>query len=295
MMSLLPYDDRDGWIWFDGSFVPWRSATVHVLTHGLHYASSVFEGERMYDGRIFALEEHTKRLIHSASLLDFDIPFSEAEISEACNAVCAKNGLTDAYVRPIAWRGSEQLGISSSLSKVHLAVAAWQTGNAFSLEEAPAGIRLCWAKYRRPSPETAPSGGKAGGLYMICMVSKQAAERSGYDDALMLDWRGHIAEATGSNIFFIRDQTLHTPTTEGILNGITRQTVIRMARNQGFEVQEREIDPEEVRTFSECFVTGTLAEVMPVREIDGHLFDDGPHARSIREAYSALVRKGVHA
>ncbi|MDP3635030.1 branched-chain amino acid aminotransferase, partial [Phenylobacterium sp.] len=224
-MSLVPFDDRDGWIWLDGQFVAWREAKVHVLTHGLHYASSVFEGERMYGGEIYKLTEHTQRLFQSAEILDFEIPFTVAEIDQACKDTCAKNGLTDAYVRPIAWRGSEMIGVSAQQTKIHVAIAVWDWPSYFKPEERAKGIRMCWAKYKRPSPESEPVHAKASGLYMICTISKHAAEKAGYTDAMMLDYRGFIAESTGSNVFFVKDGVIHTPTPDCFLNGITRQTV----------------------------------------------------------------------
>lgn len=290
-MSIVPFDDRDGWIWLDGQFVPWREAKVHVLTHGLHYASSVFEGQRMYGGEIFELNAHTERLFKSAEYLDFEIPFTVAEINEACNQTCAKNGLTDAYVRPIAWRGTEMMAVSAQATKIHVAIAAWAWPSYFSPEERKKGIRLTWARYRRPSPETEPVHAKAAGLYMICTVSKHIAEKEGFTDAMMLDYRGYIAESTGSNVFFIRDGVIHTPLPDCFLNGITRQTVIRMAREKGFEVIERHILPEELSTFSECFVTGSAAEVTPVGSIGEYSFTPGNLTLSLADDYSRMVRR----
>jgi branched-chain amino acid aminotransferase len=290
-MSLVPFDDRDGWIWLDGQFVPWREAKVHVLTHGLHYASAVFEGERMYGGEIFELTAHTERLFKSAEILDFEIPFTVAEIDQACKDVCAKNGLTDAYLRPIAWRGSEMIGVSAQNTRIHVAIACWEWPSYFSPEEKAKGIRLTWARYKRPSPETEPVHSKATGLYMICTISKHIAEKEGYTDAMMLDWRGYIAESTGSNVFFIRDGVIHTPTPDCFLNGITRQTVIKLAREKGFEVVERHILPEELPSFSECFVTGSAAEVTPVSEIGEHRFRPGNISLSLMDDYARLVRR----
>ncbi|MGH6972104.1 MAG: branched-chain amino acid aminotransferase, partial [Caulobacteraceae bacterium] len=235
-MSLTPMDDRDGWIWQDGQFKPWREARVHVLTHGLHYASAVFEGERMYGGEIFKLTEHTERLFKSAEILDFSLPYSVAQIEEACKETCKRNGLTDCYVRPIAYRGSEVMGVTAMASKIHVAVAAWEWPSYFKPEEKAKGIRLTWAKYKRPSPETAPTASKAAGLYMICTLSKHAAEAAGYEDALMLDYRGQIAEATGANVFLAIDGELHTPTPDCFLDGITRRTVIGLARKRQIKV-----------------------------------------------------------
>lgn len=290
-MSLVPFDDRDGWIWLDGQFVPWRDAKVHVLTHGLHYASAVFEGERMYGGEIFELTAHTERLFKSAEILDFKIPFTVAEIDEACKATCARNGLTDCYIRPIAWRGSEMIGVSAQQTKIHVAIAAWEWPSYFDPEQKRKGIRLAHAVYRRPSPQTAPTNAKAVGLYMICTISKHAAERDGYADALMLDYRGYIAEATGANIFLIRDGVIHTPTPDCFLDGITRRTVMRLARERGYEINERHIPAEELGTFSEVFIVGTAAEVTPVAEIGEHRFTPGPISLGLMEAYAALVRR----
>jgi branched-chain amino acid aminotransferase len=290
-MSLVPFDDRDGWIWLDGQFVPWREAKVHVLTHGLHYGSAVFEGERMYGGEIFELTAHTERLFKSAEILDMVIPFSVAEIDQACKETCARNGLTDAYVRPIAWRGSEMIGVSAQNTKIHVAIAVWDWPSYFKPEEKAKGIRLTWAKYKRPSPETEPVHAKAAGLYMICTLSKHAAEKEGYTDAMMLDWRGYVAESTGSNVFFIRDGVIHTPVADCFLNGITRQSVIKMARRKGFEVIERHIKPEELSTFSECFVTGTAAEVTPVAQIGEYAFRPGNISLSLMDDYAKMVRR----
>ena len=290
-MALIPYDDRDGWIWLDGVFTPWREAKVHVLTHGLHYASAVFEGERMYGGEIFKLADHTARLFNSAEILDFQIPFTQAEINAASAEVCARNGLGDCYVRPIAWRGSETIGVSAQDTRIHVAIAAWDWPSYFKPEEKARGIALTWAKYKRPSPETAPTASKAAGLYMICTISKHAAEREGFADAMMLDYRGYIAEATGANVFFIQDGVLHTPTPDCFLNGFTRQTVMTIAREKGFDVVERHILPEELSTFSECFITGSAAEVTPVSRIAEHTFTPGNISLSLMEDYAKLARR----
>jgi branched-chain amino acid aminotransferase len=290
-MALVPFDDRDGWIWFDGQFVPWREAKVHVLTHGLHYASAVFEGARMYGGEVYELTAHTERLFKSAQILDFQIPYTVHEISEACKQACARNGLTDCYLRPIAWRGSEMIGVSAQETKIHVAVAVWEWPSYFNPEEKARGIRLTWAKYRRPSPETAPTSAKAAGLYMICTVSKHAAEKEGYADAMMLDYRGYVAEATGANVFFIKDGVIHTPTPDCFLDGITRNSVIKLAREKGFEVIERHILPEELPSFTECFITGTAAEVTPVSEIGEHRFTPGNISLSLMDDYAKLVRR----
>ncbi|PQZ80849.1 MULTISPECIES: branched-chain amino acid aminotransferase [unclassified Brevundimonas] len=289
-MAFVPFDDRDGWIWFDGAFVPWRDAKTHVLTHGLHYGSSVFEGERMYGGEIFKLTAHSQRLKRSAELLDFDIPYSVAEIDAACKETCEKNGLTDCYIRPVAYLGAEQLSVSSLNSKVHLAIAAWEWPSYFDPEVKKKGIRLEWAKWRRPDPATAPSTAKAGGLYMICTMSKTAAEKRGYADAMMLDWRGYVAEATGANVFFVQNGALHTPRVDHILDGITRQTVIEMAQAKGIEVVIRDILPEELADFSECFLTGSAAEVTPVSEIGDYRFTPGELSLTLMDDYGKLVR-----
>jgi branched-chain amino acid aminotransferase len=290
-MSLVPFDDRDGWIWLDGQFVPWREASVHVLTHGLHYASAVFEGERMYGGEVYALEEHTDRLFKSAELMDFQIPFTQDEINKATIEACAKNGLTDCYVRPIAWRGSEMIGVSAQNTKIHVAIAVWDWPSYFDPEQKKKGIRLTYAKYRRPDPATAPVHAKATGLYMICTISKHAAEREGYADALFLDIHDNIAEATGANIFLIRDGVIHTPTPDSFLNGITRQSVIRLAKQRGFEVVERTIPLTELGSFSEVFITGSAAEVTPVAEIGEHRFTPGNISLSLMDDYARMVRR----
>jgi branched-chain amino acid aminotransferase len=290
-MSLVPYDDRDGWIWLDGAFVPWREAKVHVLTHGLHYASAVFEGERMYGGEIFKLTEHTQRLFKSAEILDFTIPFTVAEIDAACKETCARNGLTDCYVRPIAWRGSEMIGVSAQASRIHVAIAAWEWPSYFNPEQKAKGIALTWAKYRRPSPDMAPTASKAAGLYMICTISKHAAEREGFADAMMLDWRGYVAEATGANVFFVRDGVLHTPDPDCFLDGITRRSVVELARAKGFDVVQRHILPEELSTFSECFIVGTAAEVTPVASIGEYVFTPGNISLALMDDYARHVRR----
>lgn len=289
-MAFVPFDDRDGWIWFDGEFVPLREAKTHVLTHGLHYGSSVFEGERMYGGEIFKLTAHSQRLKRSAELLDFEIPYSVAEIDAACKETCARNGLIDCYIRPVAYLGAEQLSVSARNSKVHLAIAAWEWPSYFDPEVKKKGIALEWAKWRRPDPSTAPSTAKAAGLYMICTMSKTAAEKRGYADALMLDWRGYVAEATGANVFFVKDGALHTPRVDHILDGITRQTVIEMAQARGTEVVVRDILPEELAGFSECFLTGSAAEVTPVGQVGDHRFTPGELSLNLMDDYGKLVR-----
>ena len=290
-MSIVPFDDRDGWIWLDGQFVPWREAKVHVLTHALHYASSVFEGERMYGGEIYELTAHTERLFKSAEILDFRIPYTVSEFDEACKATCAKNGLTDCYLRPIAWRGTEMIGVSAQNTKIHVAIAVWDWPSYFDPEQKKKGIRLTWAKYDRPSPKTAPTAAKAAGLYMICTISKHLAEKDGYSDAMMLDYRGYVAEATGANVFFVKDGVLHTPTPDCFLNGITRQSVIRLAKERGYEVVERHIKPEEMSGFSECFIVGTAAEVTPVAEVGEYRFTPGQISLTLMDDYARLVRR----
>lgn len=287
-MALIPYDDRDGYIWMDGEFVPWRDTKVHLLTHGLHYGSSVFEGERAYEGEIFKSREHTDRLHNSAGLLGFDIPFTAEQIEDAKKEALAKSGLESAYVRAIAWRGSEMMGISAQQNTIHLAIAVWHWGDYFA--DKMKGIRLTHAQWKRPSPETAPCESKAAGLYMICTLSKHAAEKEGYQDALMLDWRGQVAEATGANIFFVRDGAIHTPTPDCFLNGITRRTAIGLAKARQIEVVERAIFPDELSTFSECFITGTAAEVTPVSEIAEHKYTPGQITGSLVADYDKLVR-----
>ena len=289
-MALVPFDDRDGWIWMNGDFVPWRDAKTHVLTHALHYGSSVFEGERMYGGKIFKLREHSERLIRSAELLDFEIPYTAEEIDAACIATCERNGMTDAYLRPLAYLGPEQVSVSALNNKCHVMIAAWDWPSYFDPEVKKKGIKLEWAKWRRPDPQTAPTTAKAAGLYMICTMSKNAAEKRGFADAMMLDWRGYVAEATGANVFFIKDGVIHTPDVTHILNGITRQTIIDMAEARGVEVVVRHIRPEELSDFSECFLTGSAAEVTPVQSIGDYSFTPGELSLSLMEDYGKLVR-----
>lgn len=289
MAEEAPYHDRDGWIWVNGVFKPWREANVHVLTHGLHYASSVFEGERSYDGQIFRSREHSERLHNSARLMGFKIPYSVDELTRVKDEAVAKSGLTSAYVRAIAWRGSEKMGVSAQHNKINVAVAAWYWGDYFP--DKMKGIRLTVAPWQRPSPATAPCQAKAAGLYMICTLSKHGAEAQGFQDALMLDWRGQIAEATGANIFFVKDGVIHTPTPDCFLNGLTRQTVIQLARQRGIEVQERAIWPNELAGFEEVFLTGSAAEITPVAEIAGLTFKPGKITEQLIEDYSATTRR----
>ena len=287
--AAQPYDQRDGLIWMNGELIPWRDARVHLLTHGLHYGSAVFEGEAVYDGEIFKLSEHSQRLLESAKGLDFEIPYTVAEIDQACRDVVRANGLVNGYVRPIAWRGSEQMGVSAQATRINLAIAVWNWGSYFDPAARMKGLRLAIAQYRRPDPRTAPAKSKAAGLYMICTMEKHRAERAGYNDALMLDWRGQIAEATGANIFFVKDSVLHTPLPDCFLDGITRRTVIGLAKRRGWKVVERAMMPEEMAEFSECFITGTAAEVTPVSEIGPYRFTVGDITRTLMDDYSALV------
>lgn len=289
-MAGVPMDQREGWIWLDGEFVPWKDAKLHVLTHGLHYASSVFEGERAYGGVIFKLRAHTERLIQSGKILDFTIPYSADEIDAACREVLTKNNLVDAYIRPVAWRGSEELSVTARNNKVHLAIAAWVWPSYFSVEEKLKGIRLEWSKWKRPSPETIPCSAKAAGLYMICTLSKDAAMANGYADALMLDYRGYVAEATGANVFFVKGKDIVTPEADCFLNGITRRTLIELAQRNGYSVTERHMQPVELSNFDECFLTGTAAEVTPVSEIGQYRFTPGEACRTLIAAFSAEVQ-----
>jgi branched-chain amino acid aminotransferase len=287
-----PFDDRDGTIWLDGKLVNWRDANVHVLTHALHYASSVFEGERIYDGRIFKLREHSQRLIDSAKILGFEIPWTLEQIEAASNETVRASGIKDGYVRPIAWRGAEQMGVSAQLTKVHLAIAVWDDWKAYFTPEARSkGIRMSVSKWARPAPNTAPTAAKCAGLYMICTLSKHAAEAEGYNDALMLDWRGQIAEATGANIFFGIDGVLHTPTPDCFLDGITRRAVMGLAKARQIKVVERAIMPEELAKAQEVFVTGTAAEVTPVTQIGDYRFEVGPISKQLMADFDKLVRQ----
>jgi branched-chain amino acid aminotransferase len=293
-MTFLPFDDRDGWLWLDGSLVPWREARLHVLSHGLHYASAVFEGERAYAGHIFRLRDHTDRLINSGRILSFEIPWSAEAIDAASNAVLAANGLTDGYVRPIAWRGSEQLAVSATGTSIHLAIGAWPWPSYFGTERMQ-GIRVGEADWRRPPPETAPVHAKASGLYMIGSLAKLKAEQEGLADALMLDWRGLLAETTGANIFLVIDGDLHTPTPDCFLDGITRRTVIRLAGRNQMKVVERPIHPDELGRATEVFLAGTAAEVTAVREIGGRRFTPGTITETLMKDYDRLVLQSPEA
>jgi branched-chain amino acid aminotransferase len=290
MAGSQSYDEHDGQIWMNGKLLPWRDAKVHYLTHGLHYASCVFEGQRVYGGRIFKLEEHTQRLFASARMLDMTIPFSEAELNEANRQVVAANNMVDGYVRPAAWRGSEMMGVSAQKNRINVAIAVWQWPAYFSPEARMKGIRLDMATWRRPDPLTAPALAKAAGLYMICTLSKHAAEAKGFDDALMLDWRGRIAEATGANVFLVIGGELHTPTPDCFLDGITRRTVMGLAKNRQIKVVERAILPDELGKASEVFITGTAAEVTPVAQIGEYKFTPGRVCQVLMRDFDALVR-----
>jgi branched-chain amino acid aminotransferase len=290
-MSLVPYDDRDGFIWMDGALAPWRDVKVHVLTHALHYASCVFEGERVYDGRIFKLAEHTARLANSAAVMGFALPYDLHTIDQACRQVVAANGIGDGYVRPLAWRGAEMMGVSAQHCRIHVAIAAWTWPAYFTPEARLRGIRMTRGRYARPAPNTAPTASKAAGLYMICTLSKHEAEAKGYDDALMLDYRGFLAEGTGANLFLVIDRKLHTPLPDCFLDGFTRQTVIGLAKDRGIEVVERHIAPEELAGAQEVFLTGTAVEVTPVREIDEHQFQVGAITRQLIGDFDALTRE----
>ncbi|WP_169543048.1 branched-chain amino acid aminotransferase [Sneathiella aquimaris] len=294
-MDTTSFAERDGFIWFNGELVDWRDANVHVLTHGLHYASSVFEGERVYDGEIFKLTEHSERLIKSANILGFDLGLTVDEINQACLDTMHANNIVDGYLRPVAWRGSEMMGVSAQQNKINFAVAAWVWPSYFDPEARMKGIRLQISDWRRPSPDTIPTQSKAAGLYMICTLSKHKAESDGFDDAVMLDYRGRIAEATGANIFFTKDGVLHTPTPDCFLDGITRRTVIDLAKARGIEVVERIIMPEEMADFEECFLTGTAAEVTPVGAINDYKFTPGTICQTLIEDYENCVRRKVPA
>ncbi|MEM7749940.1 MAG: branched-chain amino acid aminotransferase [Pseudomonadota bacterium] len=290
MADLLSFDDRDGLIWLNGELIPWRDAKLHVLSHGLHYASAVFEGERAYGGVIYKLREHTDRLIEGAQVLDFDIPYSADEIDAACNEVVAANNLSDCYVRPVAWRGSEMMGVSAQTTKINLAIAAWDWGSYFPMEERLRGIRVCWAKYKRPDPETAPAKTKATGLYMIGTLEKHKAEKNGYAEALMLDWRGRVSECTSGNIFFVKGDELHSPVPDCFLDGITRRTVMALAEKRGYKVIDRVIMPEELADFNECFMVGTAAEVTPIKEVGEYMFQPGQVSENLLRDYMAEVQ-----
>jgi len=289
------FDDRDGLIWLDGKLVPWREAKLHVLTHALHYASSVFEGERVYGGKVFKLREHSQRLIDSATMMGFKIPYSVEEIDRATEETVKASGIVDGYVRPVAWRGSEMMGVSAQNNTIHLAIAVWEWPSYFTPEARMKGIRLKISPWQRPDPKTAPVHAKAAGLYMICTLSKHQAESEGFDDALMLDWRGQIAEATGANVFFVMNGEIHTPKPDCFLDGITRRTVMDLARARQMKVVERAIMPEEMAKATECFLTGTAAEVTPVREIGPYKFTPGNVCRTMLADFEVAVRPAAKA
>ncbi len=289
-MSVLPFDQRDGVIWMNGVMVPWADAKLHVLSHGLHYASSVFEGERAYGGVIYKSREHSERFLASGRVLDMAIPFTVEELDRIKQTVVDANRQPDCYVRPVAWRGSEMMAVAAQNSTINVAIAAWAWPSMFDMATKMNGIRLDIAEWRRPDPRTAPCQAKAAGLYMICTLSKHAAERKGYADALMLDWQGRVAECTGANVFFVRDGAIHTPIADCFLDGITRRTVIELAKRRGIAVIERRIMPDELDAFTECFVSGTGAEVTPVSEIGPHRFVPGTVSRQLVEDYSAEVQ-----
>jgi branched-chain amino acid aminotransferase len=291
MSDIRPFDDRDGWIWLDGKLVPWREANIHVLTHALHYASSVFEGQRAYAGEVFKLSEHSTRLRNSASILGFELPWSVEQIDAACRETLAASGLADAYMRPVAWRGSEQMGVAAQATKPHMAIACWEWGAYFGEEAIRKGVRLDISKWRRPAPYTAPTDSKAAGLYMICTMAKHAASDRGFDDALMFDWRGRVAEATGANAFFVRDGALHTPVPDCFLDGITRRTIFDLARRRGIEVVERPIWPEELESFEQFFLTGSAAEVTPVASAGPWNFEVGALTMQLRKDYLDLAHR----
>jgi branched-chain amino acid aminotransferase len=287
----ITMDDRDGFIWFDGELTPWRDVKMHVLTHALHYGSAVFEGERIYEGRVFRLAAHSQRLINSARLLDYELPWTRAKIEEATRAVVQANELEFGYVRPIAWRGSEVLGVSGIGTSVHLAIAPWGNEGKLSVQARESGINVTMAKFRRPSPESAPGHAKVAGLYVICGIEKDRALKAGFDDALMLDWKGHLAESTGANIFLVIDDRMVTPTPENFLDGITRRAVMGLAQKRGIEVKERQVQPEELGQASEVFLCGTAAEIVPVGSIDGHHYQAGPVTRTLMADFQKLVRQ----
>jgi len=284
------FDNRDGYIWFNGELVDWPDVKLHVLSHALHYASSVFEGERVYNKKIFKLEEHTERLFYSAERMDMKIPYTQDQLNEACKEIVKKHSIIDGYVRPIAWRGAEMMGVSAQSTKINLAIAVWEWPSYFDPEQRLKGIRLTLSKWKRPSPETIPCDTKAAGLYMICTLSKHDAEKRGYADSLMLDYENYVAEATGANVFFIKDGEIHTPKPDCFLDGITRRTVIDIAKKRGIKVIERKILPDEMSDFSECFLTGTAVEVTPVSEIAEFKFTPGEITKNLMEDYLNLVK-----
>lgn len=291
-MTIIPFDDRDGFIWLDGKLVPWRDAKVHVLTHGLHYGSAVFEGERAYSGRIFKVNDHNDRFFRSAEILDMKIPFTKEELLNARQEVLKANNLTDCYMRPLAWRGAEIMGIAAQSATIHVMIAAWVWQSYFSPEKAAKGLSLKLSKWKRPSPETAPIQSKAAGGYMIGTLARHEAMAAGFDDAILLDYKGRVAEGSGANLFTVKDGKLVTPPTECSLNGITRLTVIKLAREMGYEVVEKFFDYDELLQADEIFLTGTAAELQPVGRIDEKDFPVGPVTAKLKDAYKALVHSG---
>ena len=295
-MEPIPFDKRSGKIWFNDQLVNWSDVKIHVLSHGLHYASCVFEGERVYDGEIFKLEEHTERLFHSASRLGFEIPYSKTSMNKACKDIVAVQKVKNGYVRPVVWRGSEMMAISAQKTKIHVAVATWEWGSYFDADLKLKGIKLDISKWRRPAPDTIPGDTKASGLYMICTLSKHEAEKKGFTDSLMLDYQGNVAEATGANVFFKTiDNELHTPIPDSFLDGITRRCVIEIAKSKNIKIVERKIKPEELSKFKGCFLTGTAAEITPVSQIDNYKFGVCNLIKDLSESYQALVRKKTEA
>ena len=291
-MEPVPFDKRSGKIWFNGQLVNWSDVKIHVLSHGLHYASCVFEGERVYDGKIFKLEEHTERLFHSASRLGFEIPYSQESLNKACTDIVVEQKVKNGYVRPVVWRGSEMMAISAQKTKIHVAIATWEWGSYFDPNLKLKGIKLDISKWRRPAPDTIPWDTKASGLYMICTLSKHEAEKKGFTDSLMLDYQGNVAEATGANVFFkTKDNELHTPIPDSFLDGITRRSVIEIAKSKNIKIVERKIKPEELSKFKGCFLTGTAAEVTPVSQIDSYKFTVCNLIKDLSDSYQALVRK----
>ena len=293
MADVIPFDQREGSLWYDGKLVPWREAKTHVLTHGLHYASCVFEGERIYNGRIYKLEEHTARLFESARIMGMKIPFTPSQINDACYEAAHAQNIVDGYVRPVAFRGSEMMAVAAQNTHIHVAIAVWQWPSYFDPKEKLKGIRLDISEWRRPAPDTAPTRAKAAGLYMICTLSKHAAESRGYADALMYDYRGYVAEATGANVFFVKDNKLHTPIPDCFLDGITRKSVIELARARQIPVIERHIEPKELESFTECFITGSAAEVTPVSEVGPYRFTPGAISETLMNDYADEVRRPV--
>ena len=290
------FENRDGWIWMNGSIVPWKNATSHVINQGLHYASAVFEGERAYKGKIFKSIEHTKRLFNSAKIIGIEIPYSEKDINDAKNLLLEKMGFLNCYVRPLVWRGSNQMGLSTSKADINVAIALWDDwASYFKFEDRLVGLKLITSPWKRPSPDTSPWEAKAAGPYIICTLSKEYAEKKGYHDALMLDYRGYVAEGTGANIFFIKGKEIHTPIADCFLNGITRQTVIKIINDQGFNILERHILPEEIDNYDEAFLTGTAAEITPIKSIDNTTFGTGKNTVSYKlmNDFTDLVNSSI--